>query len=91
MLIFCFSEWVISELTSNPINAVLLIAIVFLVYKILKPESGEKDQFYYRRRIILFIGESLLLKKILVFEAKVSLSKRLQFLKVLDYNQATTY
>ena len=29
------------ELLGNPINVILLVAIVYLIYKILKPESGE--------------------------------------------------
>ena len=37
-----FSNWLLSELTGNPINVALLLAIVFLLYKILKPEAGEK-------------------------------------------------
>ena len=37
-----FSDWFISELTSNPINIVLLLAIFFLLYKIFKSNSGKK-------------------------------------------------
>lgn len=32
-------SWLISEFTTNPVNALLLVAIVFLVYKIFKGES----------------------------------------------------
>lgn len=34
-----WSDWFISELTSNPINIVLLLAIFFLLYKIFKSNS----------------------------------------------------
>lgn len=35
-------QWFFDELTGNPINIVLLLAILYLLYKILKPESEEK-------------------------------------------------
>jgi len=35
-------QWFIEELTGNPINVILLIAILYLLYKILKPEAEEK-------------------------------------------------
>jgi len=34
-----WSDWFISELTSNPINGVLLLAIFYLLYKILKSNN----------------------------------------------------
>lgn len=36
-------RWFIDELTGNPINIVLLIAIIYLIYKILKPETEYDD------------------------------------------------
>ena len=41
------------ELLGNPINVILLIAIVYLIYKILKPESGET----------VLLGESIAVQK----------------------------
>ena len=37
----CFRQWFIDELTASPINIILLIAILYLLYKILRPESED--------------------------------------------------
>lgn len=36
-------QWFIDEMTGSPINIVLLIAIIYLIYKILKPETEYDD------------------------------------------------
>ena len=41
---FLFSQWFVDELTGSPINIILLLIIGFLIYKLLKPESGK---YYY--------------------------------------------
>jgi len=38
-----YLQWFMDELLGNPINVILLIAIVYLIYKILKPESDNED------------------------------------------------
>ena len=38
-LLFSCSQWFISELTSNPINVILILAIIFLIYKIFKSDG----------------------------------------------------
>ena len=38
----CLRQWFIDELTGSPINIVLLLIISFLIYKLLKPETGIK-------------------------------------------------
>ena len=40
-LYVCFRQWFIDELTGSPINIILLIAILYLLYKILRPESED--------------------------------------------------
>lgn len=36
-----YLQWFIDELTASPINIILLIAILYLLYKILRPESED--------------------------------------------------
>jgi len=38
-----YLQWFIDEMTGSPINIVLLIAIIYLIYKILKPETEDGD------------------------------------------------
>jgi len=38
-----YIQWFIDEMTGSPINIVLLIAILYLIYKILKPETEDGD------------------------------------------------
>ena len=49
---FPFRQWFIEELTGSPINVVLLLIICFLIYKLVKPESG-KFQFITIEPILL--------------------------------------
>ena len=46
---FLFSQWFVDELTGSPINIILLLIIGFLIYKLLKPESGK---YYYLCQLI---------------------------------------
>jgi len=39
-----WSQWFISELTSNPLNAVLILAIVILIYKIFKSDDAQPSE-----------------------------------------------
>jgi len=41
-----YLQWFLDELIGNPINVMLLIAILYLIYKILKPESADEDIKY---------------------------------------------
>ena len=42
-----FRQWFMDELTGSPINIVLLLIIGFLIYKLLKPESGMYKNIEY--------------------------------------------
>jgi membrane-associated progesterone receptor component len=39
-----WSQWFISELTSNPINGILILAILFLIYKIFKSDNDSSPK-----------------------------------------------
>lgn len=41
-----YLQWFLDELIGSPINVILLIAILYLIYKILKPESDDDDVKY---------------------------------------------
>ena len=43
MLPFIFRQWFYEELTGSYINIFLLCAIIYLLYKIFRPSSGEPE------------------------------------------------
>ena len=63
------SQWFISELTSNPINGILILAILFLIYKIFKSD-GES---YLR---IKKMTEVLIFNNLFLIQTQVPKSKR---------------
>ena len=60
-------QWFLEELTGSPTNIVLLLIILFLIYKLLKPETGNNPIAYQMRWIpilakwtpLFFTGQAL--------------------------------